>query len=37
VPALNATAAELDPAIKNATSHRAIAMKQLLARLPEEL
>ncbi|WP_118179442.1 RdgB/HAM1 family non-canonical purine NTP pyrophosphatase [Paraburkholderia phosphatilytica] len=37
VPALNATAAELDPATKNATSHRAIAMKKLLARLPEAL
>jgi XTP/dITP diphosphohydrolase len=37
VPSLNATAAELDPATKNATSHRAIALRQLLARLPEEL
>jgi XTP/dITP diphosphohydrolase len=36
VPALNATAAELAPAVKNATSHRAIALQQLLARLREE-
>ncbi|TDN68763.1 RdgB/HAM1 family non-canonical purine NTP pyrophosphatase [Paraburkholderia sp. BL10I2N1] len=35
VPALNATAAELDPAVKNAKSHRAIALRHLLARLSE--
>ena len=35
VPSLDATAAELDPAVKNATSHRAIALRQLLARLSE--
>ena len=35
LPALNATAAELDPARKNASSHRAIALRQLLARLKE--
>jgi XTP/dITP diphosphohydrolase len=35
LPTLNATAAELDPATKNATSHRAIALQQLLARLKE--
>jgi XTP/dITP diphosphohydrolase len=33
---LNATAAELSPAIKNAHSHRAIALGALLARLKEE-
>ena len=33
---LNATAAELEPAIKNARSHRAIALGALLARLKEE-
>jgi XTP/dITP diphosphohydrolase len=36
IPALNATAAEMEPAVKNATSHRAIALQQLLARLKEE-
>ncbi|MEQ5839401.1 RdgB/HAM1 family non-canonical purine NTP pyrophosphatase [Paraburkholderia acidicola] len=36
LPALNATAAQLDPAVKNAQSHRAIALQQLLARLREE-
>ncbi len=36
LPALNATAAELDPAVKNANSHRAIALQQLFARLKEE-
>jgi XTP/dITP diphosphohydrolase len=36
LPALNASAAELDPTVKNATSHRAIALRQLLARLTEE-
>ncbi|HEV3432220.1 MAG TPA: RdgB/HAM1 family non-canonical purine NTP pyrophosphatase [Paraburkholderia sp.] len=36
VPGLEATAAELDPALKNASSHRAIALRQLLARLQEE-
>jgi XTP/dITP diphosphohydrolase len=35
LPALNATAAELDPARKNVSSHRAIALRQLLARLKE--
>ncbi|MGF6599298.1 XTP/dITP diphosphohydrolase [Paraburkholderia sp. GAS448] len=35
LPALKATAAELDPAVKNATSHRAIALRHLLARLSE--
>jgi len=35
VPSMNATAAELDPARKNAGSHRAIALQQLLARLKE--
>lgn len=33
---LNATAAELEPAVKNARSHRAIALAALLARLEEE-
>ncbi len=33
LPSLNASAAELDPAVKNASSHRAIALRQLLARL----
>ena len=33
---LDATAAQLDPAVKNAQSHRAIALRQLLARLREE-
>lgn len=36
IPGLEATAAELDPALKNASSHRAIALRQLLARLEEE-
>jgi XTP/dITP diphosphohydrolase len=36
VPALNATAAELDPAVKNTQSHRAIALRALLARLTEQ-
>lgn len=35
VPALGATAAELDPAAKNAASHRALALKALVARLGE--
>ena len=33
LPALNATAAELDPARKNASSHRALALRDLLHRL----
>jgi len=36
LPSLNASAAELEPALKNASSHRAIALRQLLARLTEE-
>jgi XTP/dITP diphosphohydrolase len=36
LPDLNASAAELDPAVKNSCSHRAIALRQLLARLSEE-
>ncbi|RZF25146.1 RdgB/HAM1 family non-canonical purine NTP pyrophosphatase [Paraburkholderia sp. UYCP14C] len=36
LPSLNASAAELEPAVKNASSHRAIALRQLLARLSEE-
>lgn len=36
LPELNASAAELDPAVKNASSHRAIALKHLLARLKED-
>ena len=36
IPALNATAGEMEPAVKNATSHRAIALQQLLARLKED-
>jgi XTP/dITP diphosphohydrolase len=36
IPALDATAAELAPKLKNAQSHRAIALRQLLARLKEE-
>jgi XTP/dITP diphosphohydrolase len=36
LPDLNASAAELDPAVKNSCSHRAIALRQLLARLAEE-
>jgi len=36
LPDLDATAAQLDPAVKNASSHRAIALRQLLARLAED-
>lgn len=36
LPDLNATAAELDPAVKNTSSHRAMALRHLLARLTEE-
>ncbi len=36
LPELNATAAELDPPTKNTCSHRARALRQLLARLAEE-
>ncbi|WP_175701861.1 RdgB/HAM1 family non-canonical purine NTP pyrophosphatase [Burkholderia ambifaria] len=36
LPSLRATAAELDPAVKNTHSHRALALKALLARLAEE-
>lgn len=36
LPDSNATAAQLDPAVKNACSHRAIALAALLARLEEE-
>lgn len=36
LPSLKATAAELEPAVKNASSHRAIALRHLLARLTEE-
>ncbi|MDR5802744.1 RdgB/HAM1 family non-canonical purine NTP pyrophosphatase [Caballeronia sp. LZ001] len=35
LPTLNATAAELDPARKNALSHRALALRELLQRLKE--
>jgi XTP/dITP diphosphohydrolase len=35
LPTLNATAAELEPARKNAVSHRAIALNALLGRLKE--
>ncbi|MEX3628276.1 MAG: RdgB/HAM1 family non-canonical purine NTP pyrophosphatase [Burkholderia sp.] len=35
LPALDATVAELEPAIKNGISHRAIALRALLARLGE--
>jgi XTP/dITP diphosphohydrolase len=35
LPTLNATAAELDPARKNALSHRALALRDLLQRLKE--
>jgi len=35
LPDLKASAAELDPAVKNASSHRAMALRQLLARLSE--
>ena len=37
VPSMGKTAAELDPAIKNAHSHRAIALRALLARIKETL
>jgi XTP/dITP diphosphohydrolase len=33
---LNASAAELDPAVKNSCSHRALALRALLARLSED-
>ena len=36
LPSLKASAAELEPAVKNSSSHRAIALRQLLARLTEE-
>ena len=36
LPSLGATAAELEPAMKNTHSHRALALKALLARLAEE-
>jgi XTP/dITP diphosphohydrolase len=36
LPDLGASAAQLDPAVKNASSHRAIALRQLLARLSED-
>lgn len=36
LPSLNASAAELEPSVKNAGSHRAIALRHLLARLTEE-
>ncbi|WP_028226736.1 RdgB/HAM1 family non-canonical purine NTP pyrophosphatase [Paraburkholderia ferrariae] len=36
LPERNATAAELDPAVKNASSHRAMALKHLLTRLKED-
>ncbi len=35
LPALGATVAELEPAVKNGISHRAIALRALLARLGE--
>ncbi|WP_244827350.1 MULTISPECIES: RdgB/HAM1 family non-canonical purine NTP pyrophosphatase [unclassified Caballeronia] len=35
LPTLNATAAELDPARKNALSHRALALRELLQHLKE--
>jgi XTP/dITP diphosphohydrolase len=35
LPSLGATAAELDPARKNALSHRALALRELLQRLKE--
>jgi XTP/dITP diphosphohydrolase len=37
VPSMGKTAAELDPAIKNAHSHRAIALRALLVRIKETL
>ncbi|GAB7535448.1 RdgB/HAM1 family non-canonical purine NTP pyrophosphatase [Burkholderia sp. 3C] len=36
LPALNATVAELAPAVKNTVSHRALALRALLARLGED-
>ncbi len=36
LPALKQTVAELDPAVKNTVSHRAIALRALLARLGED-
>lgn len=36
LPELNVTAAELNPVVKNTSSHRAIALRQMLARLTEE-
>ncbi|WP_176058670.1 RdgB/HAM1 family non-canonical purine NTP pyrophosphatase [Paraburkholderia sp. BCC1876] len=36
LPSLNASAAQLEPAVKNAGSHRAMALRQLLTRLTEE-
>jgi XTP/dITP diphosphohydrolase len=36
IPPLGATVAELEPAVKNALSHRALALRSLLARLAEE-
>lgn len=36
VPALGASAAELDPAVKNTHSHRALALRALVARLKGE-
>ncbi|PLZ00381.1 non-canonical purine NTP pyrophosphatase, RdgB/HAM1 family [Burkholderia sp. WAC0059] len=36
VPGQNRTAAELEPAVKNAMSHRALALRHLLARLQED-
>ena len=35
LPALGKTAAELEPAVKNAASHRGIALRHLLERLKE--
>jgi len=35
LPELKATAAQLDPSIKNARSHRAIALRALLTLLRE--
>ncbi|RKP50744.1 RdgB/HAM1 family non-canonical purine NTP pyrophosphatase [Trinickia fusca] len=37
LPELQASAAELEPAVKNARSHRALALRVLLARLVEEV
>ncbi len=36
LPEFGASAAELEPAVKNGASHRAIALRQLLARLRED-